>query len=332
MRIAVDAFGTDKAPFPEVEGSIHAIKEDLCNEIILVGDEHILQAELDKYFYDHNRIRIYHASERIKMQDHAAEAVRMKKDSSMVKTVELHKNGEADAALSAGNSGAFMAASLLAYGRIKGVSRPAIAAALPTTIEQPAILLDMGANVDCDAENLLQFAQLGSIYFTYCYKKQNPRVGLLNIGEESTKGNALTREAYELLSAAKDLNFIGNIEGKEILSGKFDVIVCDGFVGNVVLKTIEGVVRAVFDMLKEQLEKDWIAKIGAILSFPAYSFLKRKLDHTEFGGALLLGLNGTSIVCHGSSDAKAIKNAIRFAVRTVQSGFVQHSKDYFRER
>ncbi|HOQ82656.1 MAG TPA: phosphate acyltransferase PlsX [Candidatus Syntrophosphaera thermopropionivorans] len=332
MRIAVDAFGTDKAPYPEVEGSIQAIKEDLCNEIILVGDEHILQAELDKYYYDHNRIRIYNASERIEMQDHAAEAVRMKKDSSMVKTVELHKNGEADAALSAGNSGAFMAASLLAYGRIKGVSRPAIAAALPTTIEQPAILLDMGANVDCDAENLLQFAQLGSIYFTYCYHKPNPRVGLLNIGEESTKGNALTRDAYELLSTAKDLNFIGNIEGKEILSGKFDVIVCDGFVGNVVLKTIEGVVRAVFDMLKEQLEKDWIAKIGAILSFPAYSFLKRKLDHTEFGGALLLGLNGTSIVCHGSSDAKAIKNAIRFAVRTVQSGFVQHSKDYFRER
>ncbi|MBW6514638.1 MAG: phosphate acyltransferase PlsX [Candidatus Syntrophosphaera sp.] len=328
MRIAVDAFGSDKAPFPEIEGAIQAIKEDFCQEIVLVGDESILRHELEKYYYDPARISIVHASERITMEDHAAEAVRAKKDSSMVRTVELHKSGEVDAALSAGNSGAFMAASLLSYGRVKGVSRPAIAVTVPTQ-KHHEILLDMGANVDCDAENLLQFAQLGSIYFSYTYKVEKPRVALLNIGEESAKGNSITREAHQLLVGAKDLNFIGNIEGKDVLKGICDVVVCDGFVGNVVLKTIEGAVISVFDILKEQFNKDWIAKFGAMLSYPVYSYLKRKLDHTEYGGALLVGLNGTSIVCHGRSNALAIKNAVRFAVRIAQSGFVRHTKEYF---
>lgn len=328
MRVALDAFGSDKAPYPEIEGAIQAIKEDFCQEILLVGDEAVLSKELEKYYYDRSRIRIVHASERITMEDHAATAVRSKKDSSMVKTVELHKSGAADAALSAGNSGAFMSASLLGYGRIKGVSRPAIAVTLPTQVHHE-ILLDMGANVDCDAENLLQFAQLGSIYFSYIYKTPRPRVALLNIGEESAKGNNVSREAHQLLSDAKDLNFIGNIEGKDVLKGICDVIVCDGFVGNVVLKTIEGAIISVFDILKEQFNKDWIAKFGAMLSYPVYRYLKNKLDHTEYGGALLVGLNGTSIVSHGRSNAKAIKNAVRFAVRTAETGFVQHTKEYF---
>lgn len=328
MRVALDAFGSDKAPYPEIEGAIQAIKEDFCQEILLVGDEAMLSKELEKYYYDRSRIRIVHASERITMEDHAATAVRSKKDSSMVKTVELHKSGAADAALSAGNSGAFMSASLLGYGRIKGVSRPAIAVTLPTQVHHE-ILLDMGANVDCDAENLLQFAQLGSIYFSYIYKTPRPRVALLNIGEESAKGNNVSREAHQLLSEAKDLNFIGNIEGKDVLKGICDVIVCDGFVGNVVLKTIEGAIISVFDILKEQFNKDWIAKFGAMLSYPVYRYLKNKLDHTEYGGALLVGLNGTSIVSHGRSNAKAIKNAVRFAVRTAETGFVQHTKEYF---
>ncbi len=328
MRIALDAFGSDKAPFPEIEGAIQAIKDDFCDEILLVGDETILKHELEKYFYDHNRITIVHASERIMMDDHAANAVKTKKDSSMVRTVELHKSGEADAALSAGNSGAFMAASLLTYGRIKGVSRPAIAVTLPTQVHHE-VLLDMGANVDCDAENLVQFAQLGSIYFSYIYNKPNPRVALLNIGEESAKGNTMSREAYKLLSEEKDLNFIGNIEGKDVLRGICDVVVCDGFVGNIVLKTIEGAVIAIFDILKEQFNKDWIAKFGAMLSYPVYKYLKNKLDHTEYGGALLVGLNGTSIVSHGRSNARAIKNAVRFAARISKSGFVQHTKEYF---
>lgn len=328
MRVALDAFGSDRAPYPEIEGAIQAIKDDFCQEIILVGDEAVISRELEKFFYDRSRIRIVHASERITMEDHAATAVRSKKDSSMVRTVELQKSGEADVALSAGNSGAFMSASLLTYGRIKGVSRPAIAVTLPTQVHHE-ILLDMGANVDCDAENLLQFAQLGSIYFSYIYKTPKPRVALLNIGEESAKGNNVSREAHRLLSEAKELNFIGNIEGKDVLKGICDVIVCDGFVGNVVLKTIEGAVLSVFDILKEQFNKDWIAKFGAMLSYPVYRYLKNKLDHSEYGGALLVGLNGTSIVAHGRSNAKAIKNAVRFAARTAETGFVQHTKEFF---
>lgn len=328
MRVALDAFGSDKAPFPEIEGAIQAIKEDICDEIILVGDEAVLRRELEKYFFARDRISIEPASERITMQDHAAEAVRAKKDSSMVRTVQLHRSGAADAAVSAGNSGAFMTASLFAYGRIRGVSRPAIAVTLPT-MKHPEILLDMGANVDCDAENLLQFAQLGKIYFSYIYNVAEPRIALLNIGEESAKGNLMSRDAWNLLSQAKDLNFVGNIEGKDVLKGDCDVIVCDGFVGNIVLKTLEGAIYSIFELLNEQLNKDWIAKLGAVLSYPVFKYLKHKLDQTEIGGALLVGLNGCSIICHGSSNAKAIKNAINFAVRTAQSGFVHHTREYF---
>ncbi|HPM04736.1 MAG TPA: phosphate acyltransferase PlsX, partial [Candidatus Cloacimonas sp.] len=224
--------------------------------------------------------------------------------------------------------GAVMAASLLVYGRIKNVLRPAIAVVFPTQIGHE-ILLDMGANVDCSAENLLQFAKLGSLYFQYFFHETKPRVSLLNIGEESAKGNATTKAAYQLLQEAKDLNFTGNIEGKDIIRGITDVIVCDGFVGNIVLKTVEGVGFSMFEILKEQINKDWIAKFGAMLSYPVYTYLKKKLDHTEYGGALLVGLNGISVVSHGRSNAKAIKNAIRFADRIATSGFVNHAKDYF---
>ncbi|MDP2172592.1 MAG: phosphate acyltransferase PlsX [Candidatus Cloacimonadaceae bacterium] len=328
MRIAVDAFGSDNAPFPEIEGAIQAIKEDFCSEVILVGDETILNKELGKYFYDPQRIRVVHASERILMEDYGATAVRAKRDSSMVRAVELHQKGLADAALSAGNSGAMMAASLLAYGRIKGVLRPAIAVTFPTQANHE-IILDVGANVDCEAEHLLQFAHLGSIYYQFFYKTASPRVSLLNIGEESAKGNNVSRGAYMLLQNAADINFTGNIEGKDVLKGVTDVIVCDGFVGNIVLKTLEGAVLSIFGILKEQFNKDWIAKFGAMLSYPVYKYLKRKLDHTEYGGALLVGLNGVSIVSHGRSNAKAIKNAIHFAARIAKTGFVQHTKEYF---
>lgn len=328
MRIALDAFGSDRAPFPEVEGAVLAIKEDVCDEVILVGDESILLPELAKYFYDSERVKVVHASERILMDDNPSNAVRTKRDSSMRRTVELHHSGEAQAAVSAGNTGAFMAASLLVYGRIKGVSRPAIAITFPTQSHHE-IILDVGANVDCDARNLLEFAQLGSIYYRHFFEVESPRISLLNIGEESAKGNMVSREAYKYLSEANDLNFIGNLEGKDLLRGVTDVIVCDGFVGNVMLKTVEGAVISIFDLLKEQFSKDWVAKFGALLSYPVYSYLKKKLDHTEYGGALLVGLNGTSIVSHGRSNAKAIKNAIRAASRIARSGFVLHSKEYF---
>lgn len=328
MRIALDAFGSDRAPYPEVEGAVMAIKEDLCREVILVGDESVLAAELSKYFHDPNRIKIHHASQRIGMGDDAAAGVRSKKDSSMLRTVELHRDGQADAAVSAGNTGAFMAASLMTYGRIKGVSRPAIAIIFPSQVNNE-IILDVGANVDCTARNLLEFAHLGRIYYKYFFGTQEPRVSLLNIGEESAKGNSLSREAYRLLSESEELNFIGNIEGEDVLRGVTDVIVCDGFVGNVVLKTVEGALISIFDILKEQFDKDWIAKIGALLSYPVYSYLRKKFDHTEYGGALLVGLNGSSIVSHGRSNAKAIKNAIRAAAKIAESGFVKHCTDYF---
>jgi len=328
VRVAVDAFGSDNAPFPEIEGAVLAIKEDLCSEVILVGDEAVITRELGKYYYPSSRISVVHAAQRIEMGDSASSAVRSKKDSSLVKTVELHQQGKADVAVSAGNTGAVMAASLLVYGRIKNVLRPAIAVVFPTQIGHE-ILLDMGANVDCSAENLLQFAKLGSLYFQYFFHETKPRVSLLNIGEESAKGNATTKAAYQLLQEAKDLNFTGNIEGKDIIRGITDVIVCDGFVGNIVLKTVEGVGFSMFEILKEQINKDWIAKFGAMLSYPVYTYLKKKLDHTEYGGALLVGLNGISVVSHGRSNAKAIKNAIRFADRIATSGFVNHAKDYF---
>jgi len=262
------------------------------------------------------------------MEDSGATAVRSKRDSSLVKTIELHNQGLADAAVSAGNTGAVMSASLLIYGRIKNVLRPAIAVVFPTETGHQ-ILLDMGANVDCTAENLVQFAKLGSMYFKYFFKEEHPRISLLNIGEESAKGNATTKQAYQLLSQEKELNFIGNIEGKDIIKGITDVVVCDGFVGNIVLKTIEGVGFSIFEILKEQINKDWIAKLGALLSYPVYTHIKNKLDHTEYGGALLVGLNGISVVAHGRSNAKAMKNAIRFAALIAKSGFVTNARNYF---
>lgn len=328
MRIALDAFGSDNAPFPEVEGAVLAIKEDYCSHVILVGDEEILKRELEKFYYDPAKISIVHASQRIEMDDQASASVRSKKDSSLVKAIKLHHDGLADVVVSAGNTGAVMTASLLQYGRIQNVDRPAIAVVFPAE-EGHQILLDMGANVDCTADNLLQFAHLGSMYFQYFFKTPRPRISLLNIGEESAKGNAITKQAHQLLAADKDLNFTGNIEGKDIIRGITDVIVCDGFVGNIVLKTVEGVGFSIFEILKEQINKDWIAKIGAMLSYPVYSYMKNKLDHTEYGGALLVGLNGITVVSHGRSNAKAMKNALRFADRIAASGFVEHAKNYF---
>ena len=328
MRVALDAFGSDSAPFPEIEGAVLAIKEDLCREVILVGDQSIISAELSKYYYDPSRIKVENASQRIEMGEQAAASVRTKRDSSMVRAIALHKEGKADVAISAGNTGAMMSASLLTLGRMKNVLRPAIAVVFPTQ-NGHEIILDVGANVDCEAAHLMQFAVLGSRYFEYFFKEPKPRVSLLNIGEESAKGNSMSKEAYQLMAASKDINFIGNIEGKDVISGVTDVIVCDGFVGNVMLKTVEGVGFSIFSILKEQINKDWVAKLGAMLSYPVYSYIKKKLDHTEYGGALLVGLNGISVVSHGRSNAKAIKNAIRFGARIAESGFVTHTREYF---
>ena len=221
-----------------------------------------------------------------------------------------------------------MAASLFILGRIKNISRPAIAVTFPT-ITGHEIILDVGANVDCEAEYLDQFASMGSLYAKFLFNIPSPRVALLNIGEESKKGNELSKKAYGLLDNNKAINFIGNIEGKDLLKGITEVVICDGFVGNVMLKTVEGVAYAIFSMMKEQMENDWVAKVGALLSFPVFKFIKKKLDHSETGGALLVGLNGVSVVGHGRSNANAIKNAIKFTNRIAESDLIKQMKDYF---
>lgn len=331
MHIAIDAFGSDNAPSPEVEGAIIAIKEELCDKIYLVGKQDILANQLEKYFYKKNKIEIVHASEVITMHDSPSRVVRQKKDSSLVKAIQLHRDGIVDGVVSAGNTGAVMAASLFGYGRIKNILRPAIATAFPTQ-SHPEIILDVGANVECSPENLVQYAILGSIYFKFFFETENPRVALLNIGEEETKGNELVKNTYRKLKENQDINFVGNIEGKDLLKGIVDVVVCDGFVGNVMLKTVEGVAYSMMSILKSEMKKDWIAKLGALLSFPAYTYLKKKIDHSEYGGALLAGLNGISVVSHGRSNAKAIKNAVGLASHLARSGFVQHTKEYFEEK
>ncbi|RLC52518.1 MAG: phosphate acyltransferase PlsX, partial [Candidatus Cloacimonadota bacterium] len=268
------------------------------------------------------------ATEVITMHDAPASIVKKKKDSSLVKAVYLQKEGKVDGVVSAGNTGAVMTASLFGYGRIKNILRPAIATAFPTQTH-PEIILDVGANTECSAEILLQFAKLGSLYSRFIFGKENPKVALLNIGEESSKGTEIYKNAHKLMKNFKDINFVGNIEGKDLLKGIVDVVVCDGFVGNVMLKTVEGAAYSIFSIMKEQIKKDWIAKLGALLSFPVYAYLKKKLDHTEYGGALLIGLNGISVVSHGRSDAKAIKNAVKVAAKIASSGFIEHTKEYY---
>ena len=328
MIIALDAYGSDNAPFPEVEGAVLSIKEEVCTKIYLVGNKEQLEKELGKYIYPQESIEVVHADEVITMDDNASISARKKQNSSMVKTLQLHKEGHADAALSVGNTGAVMAASMFTLGRVKNVLRPAIAVTLPT-IQTHSIVLDVGANADCEPEYLDQFAIMGSLYASFLFKMKAPRVALLNIGEESKKGNELTKKAYTLLSENKSINFIGNIEGKDLLKGIAEVVVCDGFVGNVMLKTVEGVAYAIFTMIKEQLQDDWIAKLGAMLSFPVFKYIKKKMDHSEYGGALLVGLNGVSVVGHGRSNATAIKNAIKFTARIAESNLTQQIRDHY---
>lgn len=329
MKIVLDAFGSDNAPYPEIEGAVLALKENYCDSIVLVGKKDIISKELGKYFYDKSKLEILDASEIITMNDSASAAVRSKKDSSLVKGLELCAKGDGDAFVSAGNTGAVMAASLFAYGRIKNVKRPAIAITLPTK-GKPQIVLDVGANVDCSVENLVQFAELGSLYSKFLFDIDSPKVALLNIGEEDKKGNILSKTTHKELSVSNTINFVGNIEGKDLLKGIVDVVVCDGFVGNVMLKTIEGAAISIFEIMKEQFKKDWVAKIGALLSYPVFSYLKKKLDHSEYGGALLVGLNGITIIGHGRSNAKAIKNAIKFANKIAASDYLTHAKEHFK--
>lgn len=331
ITVGLDAFGSDNAPYPEVEGAIIALKEDICDKILLYGDEAILSKELGKYFFDKSRLEIVHCSERVTMSDSPAKIMRQKKDSSLVRLIQDCHDNKVQVAVSAGNTGAVMSASLIIYGRLKNFLRPAIATLFPT-IKGVELLLDVGANAECNVENLVQFAEIGSLYTRYFFKIDQPRIGLINIGEESSKGSELYKSTYQSLSRHPDINFVGNIEGKDLLKGDVDVIISDGFTGNIILKTVEGAASSMFKILKEQFKEDWISKIGALLAYPAFAFLKKKVDHSEYGGALLVGLNGLSVVAHGRSDAKAIKNAIKTSVRMVNSKFIEHAREYYESK
>ena len=310
--IALDAMGSDRAPKPEIEGAIQAARHHGVR-VLLVGSEPELRAELDRYPAAVGLpIEIVHASEVITMDDKAVQAVRSKRDSSIHVGLRLVREGGAVGFVTAGNTGAAMATAKMVLGGIRGVDRPALAAVFPTAVGTAAILLDVGANVDCKPDNLEQFAVMGEIYFRSMFGTRRPRVGLLSIGEEETKGNELTREAFQLLKQLP-LNFIGNVEGRDIYSGKVDVVVADGFVGNVALKTSEGVANLVRATLKETLKATITRQVGYLLSRSAFADFKKRLDHTEYGGAPLLGVRGVCFITHGSSNMNAIKNALRVA-------------------
>lgn len=318
IRIAVDAMGGDFAPVEIIKGAVQASLE-LPVSLILVGDKGTIEKELARY-HKKGLISVVHASEVIGNNESPVSAVKQKKNSSLNIAVSLVKNKEADAVVSAGNTGALMAASLFGLGRIPGVERPAIATIFPTPAG-PILLLDMGANVDSKPKNLLQFAEMGSLYAEHVMHINNPRVGLLNIGEEKEKGNELTTTTWPLLKEAR-INFVGNAEAKEILSRKVDVIVCDGFVGNLILKFGESISAFTINLLKNELSKNLITKFAAFLLLPALGSIKKSVDYDEAGGAPMLGLNGIVFKAHGRAKAKAIKNAVRVAHEAVKEDLV----------
>ncbi|MFV2006719.1 MAG: phosphate acyltransferase PlsX [Longimicrobiales bacterium] len=318
MRIALDAMGTDGAPVSEIAGVVEALRgSDAELEVILVGDEATIRSELERHGdYPEGRLSVVHAPDRVVPGDTPSKVIRRKPQSSVVIGLQLQKTGDADAFISAGPTGAVMAASLFILRRLEGVDRPAIGAVVPTATGA-LLLLDAGANVDCKPQQLLQFAHLGSAYAEHLMEVDNPRVGLLNIGEEPGKGGELALAAHRLL-AESDINFIGNVEGREIILGHCDVLVCDGFVGNVLLKFYESVASFIVALLRRSA--------GSLAATEDLEQVFRVLDYTETGGAPLLGLNGISIICHGDSPPKAIRNAVYVAARAVRSAIIQHEQ------
>ncbi len=334
--------GSDKAPDPEIRGAILACRQ-LDVRVHLCGPEDLLRPKLREALKEDSPgfpgvtskkpklpIFIAQASEWISMDDKAAQAVRSKRDSSMRVGLKMVREGKAAGFVTAGNTGAAMATAKMVLGSLRGVDRPALATVLPTTAGTPCVLLDVGANVDSDPENLVQFAVMGHMYAKNVLRMANPRVGLLSIGEEDSKGNTLTRDTLALLRARTDMNFIGNVEGRDLYNGHADVVVCDGFVGNVALKTSEGLAKLVSATLRESLKSTVTSQVGALLSQKAFKAFKKRLDYSEYGGAPLLGVRGVAIVGHGSSNERAVMNGIRvaaeFAEAEVNSG-IEHALD-----
>jgi glycerol-3-phosphate acyltransferase PlsX len=318
VRVALDALGTDQAPLPEIEGALLALASEGDElTVVLVGDRDRLEAELARRgeAVPRERIEIVHAPDRILPGESPASAVRRRPDSSIVTGVRLQRDGEVDAFVSAGSTGAMMAASLIFLRPLPGVDRPAIGTLLPTSVGA-TLMLDAGANVDCKPRHLQQFARLGHIYAQDLMGIPRPRIGLLNIGEEPEKGDELAVETHALLSRAAGLHFVGNVEGREIIRGGCDVLVCDGFVGNVLLKFYESVAEFIIELLRKEMDRTG-TRIDVKGAF-------RVLDYSEYGGAPLLGVNGVSVICHGASPPKAIGNAIGVAARAIRSKMVQH--------
>jgi len=330
-HIALDAMGADKAPDPEIRGAILACRS-LPVRVCLVGQQERIRPILNEHLNGERLpIDVVHASEVIGMDEKAAHAVRSKRDSSMRVGLRLVREKKVAGFFSAGNTGAAMATAKMVLGALPGVDRPALAMVMPTTAGSPCVLLDVGANVDCKPQNLEQFAVMGELYARSVLKISRPRVGLLSIGEEEGKGNELTAETLPLLKQLP-INFIGNVEGRDIYNGHADVIVCDGFVGNVALKTSEGLTKLVRDMLKQSLNTTATAQVGALLSRKAFNAFKKRLDPSEYGGAPLLGVRGVCIIGHGSSNERAIFNGIRVAAEFAQAGINERIEREFSHR
>jgi glycerol-3-phosphate acyltransferase PlsX len=317
ITIALDAMGSDLAPRPEVEGAIVAARE-LGVRVLLVGQQAALKAELSRHARRGADVQIVPAGDVITMDDAPVQAYRRKKDSSMHVAARLVRDGEAQATVTAGNTGAAMAVARFLLGTLPSVDRPALAAPFPTARGGACVLLDVGANVDSKPEHLVQFAVMGENYYRAIFGTHRPRVGLLSIGEEESKGNDLVRQTFEKLKKTS-LNFAGNVEGKDIFAGNVDVIVCDGFIGNIALKISEGVASHIAGMLKKALQSTLAAQFGALLSRSAFQQFKKQIDYSEYGGAPLLGVRGVAIIGHGRSNANAVKNAIRVATELVRS-------------
>jgi glycerol-3-phosphate acyltransferase PlsX len=323
MRIALDAMGGDFGPKNNVEGAVLALKEyRYIEKLFLVGDAMTIGTELKRVGYQDQRLEIFHASEVVDMHEPAAKAIRQKKDSSISRAVDLVKNGSAQAMVSAGHTGAVVAASVLKLRTLKGIERPAVACLLPTE-HGVFVLIDAGANPDSTPENLLQFGVMGSAFSEQVLGNKSPKVALLSIGEEDVKGNDITKEAFKLLKSSS-LNFQGNIEGRDLYENPADVVVCDGFTGNVVLKTSESIAYAIFGWLRRELNRGLVRKLGAQLARGAFRDIYKKTNAEEYGGMPLLGANGVCIIAHGSSSPVAIKNAIRVAAESVKQDLNPH--------
>ena len=323
LRIVIDAMGGDQAPEEIVKGVVDAVNEFSDLTCILTGKEGKINRILDNYEFRENSIEVVDASQIVTMSDKPSEVLRKKKDSSLIVGTNLVKDNKAEALISAGNTGAVMASGIFNIGRVSEVKRPPIATVFPSKIGK-TIVLDAGANVDSNPQHLIQFAIMGKIYAEQVLNITNPRVGLLSIGEEKEKGNKLNKNTYEMMEEENEINnFIGNVEGRDIFKGNCDVVVCDGFVGNIVLKTTEGVASFVFDLLKDTLTKNLKSKLGALLLKDELKKMKEKVDYKQYGGAPLLGLQGLVIISHGSSDAQAIFSAIKVAREAIQNNVVK---------